>query len=65
MVEATHNVQQTQLHASMSRAVSCLAQQQAIKAVKHQLRGRGLKVHSSRIEISLPSHTTTLPRILS
>ena len=32
MVEATHNVQQTQLHASMSRAVSCLAQQQAIKA---------------------------------
>jgi hypothetical protein len=46
MVEATHNVQQTQLHASMSRAVSCLAQQQAIKAVKHQLRGRGLKVHS-------------------
>ena len=46
MVEANHNLQQAQLRATMNIAVRVLAQQQAIKAVKHQLRARGLKVHS-------------------
>ena len=46
MVEAKHSLQQAQLHARMTSAVASLARQQAIKAVKHQLRARGLKVHS-------------------
>ena len=46
MTETILSLQQAQLHARMISAVACLAQQQAIKAIKHQLRARGLKVHS-------------------
>jgi hypothetical protein len=46
MIETIASLQQAQLHARMTSAVACLARQQAIKAVKHQLRARGLKVYS-------------------
>jgi hypothetical protein len=46
MVETVPSLQQAQLHARMTAAVACLARQRAIAVVKHQLRARGLKVHS-------------------
>ena len=65
MVEGNHRVQQAQLRASMSIAIRVLAKQHAIKAVKHQLRGRGLKFIPSSIEISSQWRGTTSSRILS
>jgi hypothetical protein len=50
MVEANHTLQQVarqaQLRAGLAQAAMTLARQQAEKAVKHQLRAQGLKVHS-------------------
>jgi len=65
MVEGIHRVQQAQLRTSMSIAIRVLAQQHAIKAVKHQLRGRGQGFTPSSIEISSQWRGTTSSRILS
>jgi hypothetical protein len=50
MVEANHTLQQVarqaQLRAGLAQAAMTLARRQAEKAVKHQLRVQGLKVHS-------------------
>jgi hypothetical protein len=46
MIGTIPSLQQAQLHARLASAAVTLARQRAEIAVKHQLRARGLKVHS-------------------